>query len=448
MSGRRSLTAHLQNKRASTGTDGVPNNGSPLVNSPTAGKRNSTGSSSLQRESKSDNKIVLIDASSDSLTVTWPHVKGAVRYVLEYRRNKAGYEYKVLSDKLTKTQVRKKNLSGASGYYFRVGAITERNKPDAEPKSWMTHALPFKLLGHHEFQMESPHVSPAVGSFQTLLVSWKRSSMKGCMFQYELQMREFKGGAPWTSIASNLGGTFVKKKNLTSTNGYQFRVRPIRMENPMTPMSPNPYNITGRDRPFSPPSEPIVAKGFSAGLQRWFEQLRSTTLLKYKIDDAADQDYLEQVPIAESLGGKEFVLLFVSSMTNTRCQDFTSKLLKFYNSLTSKPPAEYEDVGAQNPLEVVLVSVDTNEEDFQGQFGEQPWLAIDFEEDARKDILDRLSINVDDSQTGEEDDDDVPRLVVLNGDTGSILVDNFVDSGDVFNVTTIKKWRELAAAEK
>ena len=387
------------------------------------------------RTESSDNRVVLIDASSDSLTVTWPPVRGAVRYVLEYRRNKEGNEYKVLSDKLTKTQVRKKNLSGASGYYFRVGAVTERGDPDAQPKEWMTHALPFKLLGHHEFQMDPPNVSPAVGSFQTLLVSWKRSSMKGCMFQYELQMREFRGGTPWTTIASNLGGTFVKKKNLTSPSGYQFRVRPVRMENPMIPTSPNPYNKTGRDRPFSPPSEPVVAKGFSAGLQRWFENLKSTSLLQYK--ESSDHDYLEQVPLVESLGGKEFVLLYGSRLSNGRCREFTSKLLKWYNSLMSKPPAEYEDVGAMRPLEVVLVSVDENETDFQAQLGKQPWLAIDYGEDARTDILDRLGI---------VDDDDVPRLVVLNGDTGSILIENAIEES--FSVATIKKWRELAAADK
>ena len=247
------------------------------------------------RIKQENDKIVLVDSTRDSLTITWPAIPGALRYVLEYRKHKGSKEFKVLSSKLTKTQVCKKNLTGKSPtneFFFRVGAIMgptsendENNKNkangdsnDERPKKWLTHSIPFKLLEPHEFQMEAPVVmQDDEGDVHNLVISWKRSCMKDCNFQYELQMREFRDGMPWQTIATGLRGTTVKKKNLTSRNGYQFRVRPVARlvrggckkddvlnsptKSPAAKRQRNSVATTApRERPFSPPSAPEVAK--------------------------------------------------------------------------------------------------------------------------------------------------------------------------------------------
>ena len=59
---------------------------------------------------------------------------------------------------------------------------------------------------------------------QSLLIRWvKFNGATG----YELQMRENTKKGTWTTIAGNLSGTEVKKKNLTNIAGYQFRVKPL-----------------------------------------------------------------------------------------------------------------------------------------------------------------------------------------------------------------------------
>ena len=71
--------------------------------------------------------ITLLDARSDSLTVTWPATPGASKYRLEYRMAAAGdpNDFILLSDQLTQTQARKKNLSPEKEYFFRVAPIVD-----------------------------------------------------------------------------------------------------------------------------------------------------------------------------------------------------------------------------------------------------------------------------------------------------------------------------------
>ena len=73
--------------------------------------------------------------------------------------------------------------------------------------------------------MSSPKVS--IGGNQTLLISWTKvvGAAATTTTGYELQMRENNGGEIWKTIAASISGIEVKKKNLTSKLGYQFRVR-------------------------------------------------------------------------------------------------------------------------------------------------------------------------------------------------------------------------------
>jgi hypothetical protein len=242
--------------------------------------------------------VVLIDATSDSLTVSWPETAKASRYILQYRKatNSDKEEFETLSDKLTTNQARKRNLSDESqtGFIFRAGAVLDGSDTAA---SWKTHSEPFHLLSEadEKNRTKAPTVSN-VGSNAALLVRWtfvKKAT------GYELQMRENLGGAEWSVIAPSLAGTEVRKKNLKSKAGYQFRVRPI-MEGSV----------------FSLSSDAMVALGLSEGIQKFFSPLENGRLLKSAKD--------KPIPLADALGGKEFVLLYASAHW---CGPYVSKLL-------------------------------------------------------------------------------------------------------------------------
>lgn len=178
--------------------------------------------------------IILLDARSDSLTVSWPGTKLAKCYILEYRTRDSDWE--CLSESLQQTQVRKKNLDSECEYFFRVAAVF-----DDGPGEWMYQEEGFIPLTEEEeeYAMDPPNVRKLED--ECLVISWNPVEDA---YAYELQMRENTGGAEWFTIADEIEVTEVKKRRLKSKFGYMFRVRPLNGE---------------YDEAFSPPSEVKVA---------------------------------------------------------------------------------------------------------------------------------------------------------------------------------------------
>ena len=334
--------------------------------------------------------LSLIDSTTSSLTVTWPSIKGAIKYILQYR--KADSEtFQTLSDQLASTQARKRNLTDTNnvGFVFRAGPITSKGGDDIS--DWITHSEPFHLLsGEDEKKRMAPPKTSLAGSNQAVLIKWDAVPS---VSQYELQMRENGGGITWTTISSTLSGTEVRKKNLTSKLGYQFRVRP-----------------SNGDAPFSSPSEAIVALGLSDGVKRLFHGLEDGTLLQ--------NPGAKPITLADALGGKEFVLLYASAHWCPPCRQYSPMLANWYRSL-----------GTNKSVEVVFLSCDHDEDGFQSYYRDMPWLAVPFDDEAREQLLAHIRVQ------------GIPRLVVLDGKTGRIIVDN-----NVGQQLDINNWRRLAAA--
>lgn len=324
--------------------------------------------------------IQLIDATSDSLTVTWPVVPGAKSYALEmasaldeHDNDTSKMNFAELSSKLTQPQAKKKNLRPNSFYFFRVAVVDPKGE-------WTSHTSPFRTLPEAATVLQAPEVS--LSGNQALKIQWYPQGTKG----YEIQMRENKGGASWQTIAPQFQGTEVRKKNLTSTVGYQFRVRPL------------------GTRYFSRPSTAFVARGLSEALKRrWFPN--TNTLLKTVGGTCT------KVSLEEALGGKEFVLFYVSAHWCGPCRQFTPKLASWYR-------------GARFAVEVVFVSADHDEQGFKSYFASHPWYAIDFDDDWRENLMGILQVQ------------GIPRLVVLDAKTGNIVVNNAVGKPLVLN-----QWR-------
>jgi thiol-disulfide isomerase/thioredoxin len=335
--------------------------------------------------------IALIDATSDSLTVSWTETKGATRYVLEYRKNTSSdsEEFETLSEKLLTTQARKKNLNdeNGTGFVFRVGAVLQDNE---SVSSWITHSEPFYLLPKEDetSRMEPPAASLA-GANEAVIVSWKAVENAT---SYELQMRENTGGSGWKTISSSLSGTQARKKNLSSKNGYQFRVRPAASETTA--------------HLFSQPSDPVISLGLSDGIKRLFGSLENRTLLR-KANDP--------IPLADALGGREFVLLYASASWCGPCRKFTPSLTQWYQSL-----------GASKTVEVVFLSADHDEGSFRDYHTHMPWLAVDHDEDTREQLMGHIGVK------------GIPQLTVLDGRTGRIIEQNAVGKP-----LDVNRWRSL-----
>jgi hypothetical protein len=204
--------------------------------------------------------IVLIDATSESLTVSWTDggaerhdqakKTGVIHYVLQYRMatpsngepDQNTTEYITLSDTLRTTQARKKNLldPNQNGFHFRVASFVSTDTiPTSDSSSatkpnydnitnWVTHSEPFHLLTKEQemCRMDAPKVHLG-GSNASLLISWNAPVMdSAASLTYEIQMRETSGGLPWAMIAAAFGGTDVRKNHLLSLVEYQFRIRP------------------------------------------------------------------------------------------------------------------------------------------------------------------------------------------------------------------------------
>ncbi|GAX15709.1 hypothetical protein FisN_3Hh183 [Fistulifera solaris] len=342
--------------------------------------------------------ITLVDATDDSITISWTAVKDADRYVLQYCKadsdNNANSDFETLSDKLTSTQAKKKNLTSGTNetsgrYFFRVGALLQGSDSSSLPTTWITHADAFELLTS-DAQTSRPH-PPTVtlaGANDALIISWKPHD--GAT-DYAVQMRENIGGSEWVTIASNFSNTQVKKKNLSNPSGYQFRVRP---------------NLEGL--PYSSPSTPVAAIGLSDGIKRLFRSLENGTLLK-------DSSSSSGIPLVDALGGKEFVLLYASASWCGPCRQFTPKLSKWYNSL-----------GPNKTVEVVFLSADHDANSFKSYYSHMPWLAVAHEEDTREELMSYIRVK------------GIPHLAVLDARTGRIIEENAVSKP-----LDINRWRSL-----
>jgi hypothetical protein len=280
----------------------------------------------------------------------------------------------------------------------RAVAVTEADGDDGDAAPWLSHADPFFLLSDAEESARLPPPTVTLGGAnQALHIQWKEPSGGGgaAAHGYELQMRENIGGDPWRTIAASVSGTEVRKKNLPSAHGYQFRVRPV---------------VSGSAQaPFSPPSDPVVALGLSPGIKRLFQTLEKGTLLRSSADPP--------VPLADALGGKEFVLLYASAHWCGPCRQATPKLAAWYHGL-----------GPGKTIEVVFLSADHDRRSFQDYFSSMPWLAVDFDEEAREELMAFLQVR------------GIPQLAVLDGRTGRLLEANAI--GKPFD---LNHWRALAS---
>jgi len=329
--------------------------------------------------------IVLIDLDESSLTISWPEVKGARRYVLEYAVSSSNgkLEYQKLSDKLTTTQVRKRNLNPEDGpFRFRV-----RPRDEIDYLGEYIYSENLHLLEQCDNRMDAPQVSSAGGN-SSVLIEWKKFETS-VNVKYEIQIREDVGGNPWQTIGT-VSGLSVRKKNLNAKNSYQFRVRPIVGD-----------HEEGKNMPFSAASIVVKVFDISPGMASLFRGLSQDMLLSQNG---------QKVSLSNAVANK-IVLFYVSAHWCGPCRQFTPQLARFYE-------VNKKDV------EIVFLSADHDEVSFDEYFESMPWKAVPYDDDLRESLQAQYRVS------------SIPRLIVVNKN-GTTIVENAV--GKPMDVTQWKK---------
>jgi thiol-disulfide isomerase/thioredoxin len=273
---------------------------------------------------------------------------GASACMLEFRAAGAsvdGFELQMQSEgegewnnvgaKLLPTFIRKKNLVPGKEYKFRA-----RAKISGGEMTPYSNVLAVKTLDSEP--MSAPIVRSAFaqqdGKF-TLQIDW---GQQAGATRYHVEMRERDGGQ-WQTLSDQLKGTSVRKKNLPSSPGYVFRVRAL-FEDKWSPWS-------------------LVSAPKAVGVvEASFKRLLGETLLQRDAATGA----VKQVS-TDALAGK-IVLLYASASWCPPCQQQSKMMKQTYPELVRKGL----------PVEVVFISADRSQAEFEGYFGSMPWLALPF----------------------------------------------------------------------
>ena len=322
--------------------------------------------------------VVVVDMDSSSLTLSWPEVSGARRYSLEYETASLPGTYTMLSEKLTTSTARKRNLNVSDGpFRFRIRARDEIDFIGDVMVSDFVNVLSEEA---QLTRMEAPSVSSDGNC--SVLVQWKKNEEGSS--EVDIEMREDKGGSQWQAIASGFSGNVVRKKNLNDGASYQFRLK----------------RSANKDEHFSPSSISVKVQSISPGLKRLFSGLEKELLVTPNG---------KEVRLADAVTGK-IVLLYVSAHWCGPCRQFTPQLSQFYQ-------AHKADV------EIIFLSADHDEDSFESYFKTMPWKAVPYDSNVREQLQAQFRVS------------SIPRLIVLSSQ-GQVIEDNAV--GKPLNVAQWK----------
>ena len=339
----------------------------------------------------------------------------------------------------TSTTARKKNLTGAGhGFWFRVSAATKsKTRVDKSSMEYVGHACrrPFTVLTMMEqsrrmrppsCKVDTTTASPTPNSY-VAHVSWKPYGGDGGgggddVLGYKLQMRENDGASAWTTVAPLLSGTEVKKKNLTSTKGYMFRVRPVLRGETVGRETNLETSVCegGNVVAYSCASDLVggttkkASGGASAGTSRT-KGVPSDEILgifkKLPNDEFLGRGGIDRVSLSSAFEEVDLVMLYASAHWCPPCRKYTPELIQFYKDARR---VYKNDPKRTTSIEIVFVSADHDVNGFRNYYSTMPWLAIPYDAETRERVLSWMKV------TG------VPKLMVLDGKTGKILESNSV----------------------
>ena len=109
------------------------------------------------------------------------------------------------------------------------------------------------------------------------------------------------------------------------------------------------------------------------------------------------------------------IALYFSAHWCPPCKMFTPKLVKYYNNANA----------SSKQLEIVFISGDETEDEFQEYYGDMPWLATPFDEEQSTEIMSSFGVS------------GIPALVVVSKD-GTVI--NAGGRDDVEKGVNVSNW--------
>ena len=131
------------------------------------------------------------------------------------------------------------------------------------------------------------------------------------------------------------------------------------------------------------------------------------TQLHSSVPDRVPHTVLDEVP---------HVALYFSAKWCGPCKLFTPKLIEFYNEANKD----------EKKLEIILVTQDSDEDEFELYYGTMPWLAVEFD-----DVLDEVQAKYPATS--------IPTLMVLNKD-GTVKIANAKEDVEARGIEALADW--------
>lgn len=318
---------------------------------------------------------ILLERDHISLTIAWKSV-GDAHTVYEVSMSSSSDDFAtwtVLSSTIKNHNVKKKNLTAGLGYQFKI-----RAKPVNNDWSAYSHVSePFYVLPETFHIMDAPTFLTNDGN--SITIQWLEVlGADG----YRLRYRK-ESETTWSFIESEIKGTKAKKKGLLPTATYYFAVLPVFN-------AEQTNNDTQPNWSFSLSSAPVK----TATLHPTLANLLPMKLLTKQPDTMVD--------CASLLSGK-IIGLYFSAHWCGPCRNFTPRLAELYAHLKQ----------LNKPFEIIFCSADHSEKEFTEYYATMPWLAIDYDESKREQIMGQFQVS------------GIPKLTIL-GANGQKIEDNAV----------------------
>jgi thiol-disulfide isomerase/thioredoxin len=327
--------------------------------------------------------VGVLELSNDHVLLEWTAPSSSEQFQIDYKRcsDKA---FTTLSDTFKSQFVKKKNLVPGESYQFRVKSRIK--------DTWGDFCEPITVTTLPNPPSASPTLVKAIGQDDgnfSIMVSWEAISQA---VQYEIQMRQMNGTSEtrnWVSLSQQLKGTSVLKKNLTPAPDYIFRMRAL----------------VGKDvwTDWSLVSQPIQATGVN---QSFKNLLGSHSLIR-----GGDRAKVS----TDSLSGK-VVGIYFSGLFCPPCRQQTQMMIPFY---------QQNILGKNVSFEVVFVSADRTQSDYDQYLKEMPWLALDYNDPRRNTIMNMYQVS------------GVPRLMIFSP-SARLITDNA--AGVPMSMELVNSW--------
>lgn len=328
----------------------------------------------------------MLDRDHESVTIAWEPNPEATVYEVQMmeRHEESSPEWSTLSSSFKNHFLRKKNLRPGVGYQFRVRA----QNAEGEWSKFTTPSDAFYVLNPDVSVMKPPTFMVHDGA--SITIQWEEvEGAEG----YHLRWRK-EENLQWTTVETVIRATHAKKNGL-GPGHYYFSVMPLTSDE--------------RSWSYSSPGGPFKVASLNPNIARYFP----TTLLT-KVKGSTPTS----VSTVTALAGK-ILLVYFSAHWCGPCRNFTPQLANFYNNVIQATPH------LKSQIEVVFCSADHSEQDFKGYYRDMPWAAIDFDEDAREQLMGMFQVS------------GIPRLIVF-GTNGQVLQSNAV--GTALTAQAAEAW--------